>query len=297
MAEESDLSRTEPASPRRLQQARSQGDVPRSAELTAWVVLLSALAGLGWLAPQLFAALTLNLQTTLQSAAQPFPAQPFGPLLSIGVMLLPLLALIFVALLIAPMLLSGWVFAPRAINFNAQRLNPLAAFKRFFSIEGLFMVSKTLLKFGLVAGVCWLTLSGDWARLWALPGGTPAQSFSTAASLLLQGLLAVVGMLTVIAVLDSGWQWWRYRARHAMTWQEVLAEAKESEGSPEMRARMRSRQQAVAQSSTSPLPNPDETTSHSTKPTSGQVAGYPPLAGEHPDGHKGTNVMPRAVDE
>lgn len=248
MAEESDLSRTEPASPRRLQQARSQGDVPRSAELTAWVVLVSALAGLSWLAPQIFAALTLNIQTVLQSVAQPFPAQPFASLLSIGAMLLPVLVLIFVALLVAPMLLSGWVFAPGALNFNAQRLNPLAAFKRLFSLEGVFVISKTLLKFGLVAGVCWLTLSGNWARLWALPHIPPAQAFSAAAGLLLQGLLAVVGALAVIAIVDTGWQWWRYRARHAMTWQEVLAEAKESEGSPEMRGRMLARQQAAAQS-------------------------------------------------
>ena len=255
MAEESDLSRTEPASPRRLQQARSEGDVPRSAELTAWVVLLSALAGLAWWAPQIFAALTLNLQTALQSAAQPFPAQPFAaPLWSIASLLLPVLILIFVALLIAPMLLSGWVFAPGALNFNAQRLHPLLAFKRLFSLDGLFAIGKTLLKFALVIGAGWLTLSGEWTRLWALPFAPSTESFSTAASLLLQGLLAVVGVLAVIALADSGWQWWRYRARHAMTWQEVLAEAQESEGSPEMRGRMLGRQQAAAAQSAQQSP-------------------------------------------
>ena len=252
MAEESDLSRTEPASPRRLQQARSEGDVPRSAELTAWVVLLSALAALAWWAPQLFAALTLQFQTALQSAAQPFPAQPFAPWLSIATMLLRLLALIFIALLIAPMLLSGWVFAPGVLNFNAQRLNPLLTFKRLFSLDGMFVIGKTLLKFALVIGVCWLTLSGEWAHLWALPIGSAAEASRDAASLLLQGLLAVVGTLAVIAAVDAGWQWWRYRARHAMTWQEVLAESKESEGSPEMRGRMLARQQAAAQSAQHP---------------------------------------------
>jgi flagellar biosynthetic protein FlhB len=254
MAEESDLSRTEPASPRRLQQARNQGDVPRSAELTAWVVLVSALAGLAGLAPQIFAALTLNLQTALQSAAQAFPAQPFAPLLSIGAKLLPVLALIFFALLIAPMLLSGWVFAPGVLNFNAQRLNPLLVFKRLFSLDGFFAISKTLLKFALVIGVFWLTLSDEWTRLWALPVASSAESFRAAVSMLLRGLLAVVGALAVIAIADSGWQWWRYRARHAMTWQEVLAEARESEGNPEMRGRMLGRQQAAAAQSAQQSP-------------------------------------------
>ena len=252
MAEESDLSRTEPASPRRLQQARSEGDVPRSAELTAWVVLLSALAAVAFWAPQLFAALTLHFQTALQSAAQPFPAQPFAPWLPIATMLLPLLALIFIALLIAPMLLSGWVFAPGVLSFNAQRLHPLLAFKRLFSLDGVFAIAKTLLKFALIIGVCWLTLSSEWAHLWALPLGSAVEASRAAASLLLQGLLAVVGTLAVIAAIDAGWQWWRYRVRHAMTWQEVLAESKESEGSPEMRGRMLARQQAAAQSAQQP---------------------------------------------
>jgi flagellar biosynthetic protein FlhB len=264
MAEESDLSRTEPASPRRLQHARSQGDVARSAELTAWVVLLSALVALIGLAPRIFNALSLNLQTALQSAAQPFPAHPFDPLLSLGTVLLPLLGLIFVALLIAPLFLSGWVFSSSAVNFNAQRLNPLDKVKRLFSIEALFIAIKTLIKFALVGVACWLTLSGDWNRLFALPGTDPAQAFSTAAGLLVKGLLTVVGMLTVIAVLDTAWNWWRYRARHAMTWQEVMAEAQESEGSPQMRARMRGRQQAVVGE---PLTRPrDDAVKQASKP-------------------------------
>jgi len=77
MAEETDLSRTEPASPRRLQEARSAGDVPRSAELTAWVALLSALGMLGWQAPRLLEALQ-----ALTSAAYIHAAQPLSPALS-----------------------------------------------------------------------------------------------------------------------------------------------------------------------------------------------------------------------
>ena len=282
MAEESDLSRTEPASPRRLQQARSQGDVARSAELTAWVVLLSALVALIGLAPRIFNALSLNLQTALQLAAQPFPSHPFDSLLSLGTVLLPLLGLIFVALLIAPLLLSGWVFSPSAVNFNAQRLNPLAKVKRLFSIEALFIAIKTLIKFALVGVACWLTLSGEWSRLFALPGALPAHAFSTAAGLLIKGLLTVVGMLTVIAVLDTAWNWWRYRARHAMTWQEVMAEAQESEGSPAMRARMRGRQQAaVGEHLTRPR--------HDASQVSEPVAAYLPK-------QEGPDVMPRGVD-
>ena len=57
MAEETDLSRTEPPSPRRLQEARRAGHVPRSGEFTAWLVLLAALGVLGWQAPRLLLTL------------------------------------------------------------------------------------------------------------------------------------------------------------------------------------------------------------------------------------------------
>ena len=289
MAEESDLSRTEPASPRRLQQARSEGDVPRSAELTAWVVLFFALAALGWGGPTIFASLTQHFQSAFQSVADPFPADPFAPWLSLGSVLLPVLALIFVAVLIAPMLLSGWVFAPRALEFKAQRLHPLVVFQRLFSLDGVYVIAKTLLKFALIVGVVWLMLSGEWTRMWNLPLESPEQSARGAAGLLLQGLLAVVGALGVIAIVDTGWQWWRYRARHAMTWQEVLAEAKESEGSPEMRGRMLGRQQAAAQSATGLDPNSDGTYKHWSRPASGQVASTP--------GGGEANVMPKAIDK
>jgi flagellar biosynthetic protein FlhB len=274
MAEESDFSRTEPASPRRLQQARQDGDVPRSSELSAWVVLLTALGALNWLASSLFATLGHLLQTSLLASAHEFPAHPFALLLPVVSALLPMLALILLALLVAPMLLSGWVFAPRALAFNARQLDPLAAWKRLFSLDGLFVIGKSALKFALVAAVCWTMLANDFRHL--LPGVANDQFAPAAASVLLSGLLSVVGALAAFALADAGWQWWRYRTRHAMSWQEVQAEAQESEGSPEMRARVRQRQQEMGKGvkgGTSPLPNPL------------------PLAGE------GTNAEPRAIDE
>jgi flagellar biosynthetic protein FlhB len=60
-------------------------------------------------------------------------------------------------------------------------------------------------------------------------------------------VLALAATLALAAALDAGWRWWRYLRRHAMTWQEVMAEAREAEGSPQMRAQLRGRQQQVGQ--------------------------------------------------
>ena len=281
MAEETDLSRTEPASPRRLQQARAAGDVPRSTELTVWVVLLSAFAALGWLAPRLLQGLGELVQVSLRHAGQP-DQDPLvmAQALELLLLFLPLLAVVVIAALVAPMLLSGWVFAPQVMQADIRRLNPLAALARLLSYEAWFDILKTLLKLTLVAAAVWWAFSSGWTTLLGLPTGGVESAVTAASAWVGRGMLAVMAALAIVAVLDGGWRWWRYLRRHAMTWQEVLAEAREAEGSPEMRARMRQRQQqggVKAEMQASPLP---------PQPS--------PRAGEHPGGHEGANVRPKS---
>lgn len=247
MAEESDLSRTEPASPRRLQEARRAGDVPRSAELTAWVVLLAALAVLGWLAPRL-----LNAMQALTEAALIHAAHPFSPALleatkSALWAVLPVLVVIFVAALLAPMLLSGWVYAPQVTQADLTRANPFKPLVRLFSAESLFDGMLALLKLALVAVAVGWALANGWPGLRALLGSAVDESLQAGAAWVGRGVLALAAALAVAAALDAGWRWWRYLRRHAMTWQEVLAEARESEAHPEVRAQLRGRQQQAGQ--------------------------------------------------
>jgi len=244
MAEESDLSRTEPASPRRLQQARSAGDVPRSAELTAWVVLLSALGVLAWLAPRL-----LNALQTLTEAAFIHAAQPLSPVFLEAAQsalwaVLPVLVVIFAAALLAPMLLSGWVYAPQVTQADLTRANPFKPFARLFSADSLFDGTLALLKVALAAAAVGWALAEGWPGLQGLTG---SEALGGTAGWIGRGVLALAVALALAAALDAGWRWWRYLRRHAMTWQEVVAEAREAEGSPEMRAQLRSRQQQAGQ--------------------------------------------------
>ncbi|MEW6253464.1 MAG: EscU/YscU/HrcU family type III secretion system export apparatus switch protein, partial [Planctomycetota bacterium] len=93
-------------------------------------------------------------------------------------------------------------------------------------------------KLALVAvAVAWALTTG-WPMLDTLASGPAAL-----ASWLGRGVLAVAGALAVAAALDAGWRWWRYLRRHAMTWQEMLAEAREAELPPEVQAQLRARQQ------------------------------------------------------
>ena len=247
MAEETDLSRTEPASPRRLQQARSAGDVPRSAELTAWVVLLAALGILGWSASRLFGAMQALTESAFIHAAQPLSPIFLESAQAALWAVLPVLAAIFIAALVAPMLLSGWVFAPQTTQADLTRANPFKPIGRIFSIDFWFDGGRALLKLALAVGAVGWALTSGWPELQSLAASEMNVALSATTAWVGRGVLALAAALAVAAALDAGWRWWRYLQRHAMTWQEVLAEAREAEGSPEMRAQMRGRQQQAGQ--------------------------------------------------
>jgi len=247
MAEETDLSRTEPASQRRLQLARSMGDVPRSAELTAWAVLMSALGMLGWLAPRLLNALQVLTEVAFIHAAQLFSPVFIQAAWTAVWAVLPVLGVIFAAALVAPILLSGWVFAPQAAQADLTRANPFKPFARLFSVESLFDGSLALLKLALAAAAVGWVLTSDWSGLHSLTRSEMSVALDVTAAWVGRGVLVLAAALTLAAAVDAGWRWWRYLRRHAMTGQEILAEARESEVSPEVRARMRGRQQQAGQ--------------------------------------------------
>lgn len=247
MAEESDPSRTEPASPQRLQQARSAGDVPRSGELSAWLVLLAALAILGWSAPRVFGSMQVLIESAFIHAAQPLSPLFLESAQSAFWAVLPVLAAIFVATLVAPVVLSGWVFAPHTSQVNLTRAYPFKSIGRLFTLDFWFDGGLALLKLALaVIAVGWALTSG-WPELQSLAAAELNDALRASVAWVGRGVLALAAALAVAALLDAGWRWWRYLRRHAMTWQEVLAEARESEVSPEMRAQMQGRQQQVGQ--------------------------------------------------
>ncbi|MHB0973612.1 MAG: EscU/YscU/HrcU family type III secretion system export apparatus switch protein [Thiobacillus sp.] len=247
MAEETDLSRTEPASPRRLQQARSAGDVPRSAELTAWGVLLSALGMLAWLAPRLFNALQALTEAAFTYAAQPFSPDFLQTAWAALWAVMPVLAVIFAAALVAPILLSGWVFAPQLTQADLARTYPFKPLVRLFSIDSVFDGSLMLLKLALTAAAVGWALASGWPGLQSLTRSEMSVALDVTAAWVGRGVLVLAAALTLAAAVDAGWRWWRYLRRHAMTWQEVLAEARESEVNPEVRARLQGRQQRSGQ--------------------------------------------------
>ena len=151
MAEDSDLERTEPPSPRRLEEARRKGQVPRSRELTTFAVLMTGLLSAFWGGPELYAAIKGIILTEFNFSHASLADSSQMPLHFISSMRIALLALmpIFLATLLAalltPVMIGGWLFSLETLSPNFGRMNPMSGVARMFSVRSVIEMLKALL--------------------------------------------------------------------------------------------------------------------------------------------------------
>lgn len=245
MSEHSAQERTEQATPKRLQEARERGQVPRSRELTTMAVLLISAAGMMLLGDGI---VRQNLRTMELSFAVPRAElmDPATMLLklqqaifeSTGA-LMPFFVLVVAAALLAPMALSGWSFSSKAIAFKWDKLDPIKGMGRIFAVRGLVELVKALAKFCVVLAVAILILMGNAEALLGLGGEDVNPAIADAGTLLLHAFLILSGAMIVIAAIDVPFQIWDHNKQLRMTRQEIKDEFRQTDGSPEMKRRIR----------------------------------------------------------
>lgn len=254
MAEESDLERTEPASTRRLEQAREEGNVPQSRELMAFMVLAAG-AGVfwvlgGWLSQRSSGLLRHGLSFSRDAAfdtslmtgsALALTAEAFviaGPIFLFAV----------AAAIVTPFMIGGGVISPKAFQLDFNRIDPIKGFARMFSWQSVAELVKAVLKALLIGGVLYWVVRHEQDRLFALLSQPIETALISFAQLLLYSFLALVAGLAIIAAIDVPFQLWQYHDRLKMTYEELKREARESEGDPHLKARIRSQQREMARS-------------------------------------------------
>lgn len=160
--------------------------------------------------------------------------------------LVPLFGLIVLAALLAPLALGGWNFSTEALAPKFSRLSPLDGFKRMFSVKSVVELGKALAKFGVVGFIAVLVLWNDASEMLSLGREPTAAAIGHAIRLSGQGLIWVSAGLLLIAGFDVPFQLWQHAKQLKMTREEVRREMKESEGSPEIKGRIRQLQQQLA---------------------------------------------------
>lgn len=252
MAEDSDLERTEEATPKRIEKAREEGQVARSLELTTFTVLLASAAGILFMGTsmmdKLLKLMKAGMQMDRELAFQPdlminrMYELAFEALIAIA----PLLFLLLVVAFFAPMSLSGWMFSTKALMPKFDRLDPIKGIGRIFSVHSLVELVKALLKTVVIGSVAALVIWSNKESVMMLLTMPVDLGISRTGEFLTMSFLLIVGAMIVVVVIDVPYKLWEHAKQLRMTKEEIRKEYKESEGDPFIKARIRGLQREAA---------------------------------------------------
>lgn len=296
MADDSDLEKTEAASQQRLTKAREEGDVPRSRELATFTVLMAAVAGFwlwgGAILGQLRHLLSYGLSFQREQVMDPaqLGSGLARQLFELFMVFVPLIGLTVLTALLSPALIGGWLFSAKALGPNFGKLNPINGLSQMVSLHALTELFKALGKTALVSAAAYFVIASQLDSVFGLGLQDPALGMAHQGHLLLQCFAALVASLALIALIDAPYQMWSYSKKLMMTRQEVRQEAKESDGNPEIKAKIRAQQREMARRRMmAEVPTADVVL---TNPTHYAVAlKYPP------DSHLAPTVVAKGVNE
>ncbi|NMG45212.1 flagellar type III secretion system protein FlhB [Aromatoleum toluvorans] len=252
MAEDSDLEKTEQPSPRRLEQAREEGQVPQSRELSTFLVLMAGVSAL-WMMGEWISGRILDMLRAGFSIerARAFDSKlmlaGFGDLITDALLtMLPLFGILMVAAIAAPILMGGFVFAPGLLGLKLERMNPIQGVSRMFSMHGLAELVKSLLKAAVVGLMGVFAVWREHEHIFGLTGETVEAAVPDFLKMVLFATLLIIMGLAILALIDVPFQLWQYNKKLRMTKEEVKRESKEQDGDPQVKGRIRAMQREMA---------------------------------------------------
>lgn len=253
MAEESSDERTEEPTGRRLEQARTKGQIARSKELGTAAVLISAACGFYMLGPSLAISLTRVFEIVFtMDRAQIFDTNEMFKVWGVvaGEIAWPMakiMLLIVVVAFIGNVSLGGINFSTQAMMPKASKMSPLAGFKRMFGVQALVELTKGIAKFSVVAFSAYFLLSFYFNDIMLLSSDHLPGNVYHALDLLVWMFILLCSSILFIVVIDVPFQIWNHNKQLKMTKQEVKDEYKDTEGKPEVKGHIRQMQRELAQ--------------------------------------------------
>jgi len=262
--ESSSQDRNLPASERKLQKARDDGQVARSRDLGNLAVLGGGALALMTLAPSMFGQLKTHVSLQLLFDAQTLK-DPMVMVTRLGVMVgiglqasIVFAAVVSVIAILSAVAAGGWVASLKPITPDFSRLNPLDGFGRLFAKEKATEVGKMSFISCMLLLVGFSYLKGGLNTLSSLVLQPSAKSLTYLADWMTTGMGLMLLVVLVVAMVDVPLQTFLHKSRMKMSHQEMKQESKESDGNPQMKGRMRQRQRDIANgNSISKVPKAD----------------------------------------
>ena len=249
MAHDDTGDKTEQPTARRREEAREEGQIARSADLTAAVALLAGLLLLKALGPRMLDTM-LNMTRALGEA----PAIDTGGLLpwikKVGLatvdLLGPFLGLLVAITIAGTAAQSGLLLTWKKLSLKPDRIDPVAGAKRLFSGDALSRLLLGLLKVGVVAAIAYFTIRGRIGTVLSAGALHTGGIFAVSAALLFDLAVRLGLALLILGIVDYLLQRWKLERQLRMTKQEVRDELKKMEGDPLIKQRRRQLQARLA---------------------------------------------------
>jgi flagellar biosynthetic protein FlhB len=254
MADQQDDSqdKTEEPTARRLSKAREEGQIARSTEITiaasvisvAIYIYLFGSALLGNVANIFARGLVFDSMAVLepQVALGRLGDAAIEALLSIT----PILILTAVVVLACSGLIGGYNFSWKSLQPKASKFNPIAGLKRMFGLQALVNLAKSLAKFFLVGGVTYFLIDASITEFAEISLMALEPGLTASAAILTTAFLVASCTLIIIALIDAPYQLYQHNEKMKMSLKEVKDERKDTEGSPEVKQRIRQKQREVS---------------------------------------------------
>ena len=245
MADEPAAERTERPTTKKLSEARRKGRVPQSQELMSAVSILVLVTMVALLAPRLMQWLIVQTRQGMSCEIGIFAdSKAFmnfinTKIISSIVVICPIFAALCAGSVLACAAVGGLNYSPEAMRFKWSSLNPISGLQNLVNAKSIVHFLMSVLKLFFVSIIVWLYLQKRLDVLASLRWAWSAQILAATAKIILGLMIRVCIALLIIAIVDVFYQKWKYIETLKMTRQEVKEERKQTEGSPEVKSRVR----------------------------------------------------------
>jgi len=244
--------KTEPATPRKRQEARKKGQVASSQEIPAAFILLFVFLSFmmlgGYYKDRLYRMFGDSFESGL---TMELTAESLGTLVTkwmteVALLLLPIFAIALVIGVVSNVFQFGWLFTFETIKPSLKKIDPIQGVKHMFSSRSLVEFVKSILKLLIVGLMVYMTIQGELDSIVMLDHAPPEQILSFAASLTMSLGIKIAVLLVVLSLLDFLYRKYMHEKSLRMSKQDIKDEHKKVEGDPLIKGRIREKQRRMA---------------------------------------------------
>lgn len=248
--------KTEPPTSKKLNDARKEGQVARSKELTTSVELLILFLTLkiyiGFMGDKFLESFKSTFQNFTKMVDGEFTTGMAEGLLRdsitrILVICIPICAIAVIVSFTVVLFQVKWKVSGKLLQPKFSKINPVNGFKKLFSLEKVFSLVIEVVKIAVIAYVAYSTLKDEWQTLLILYDISLFQAISLIGKLVIDLGIKISMFFLIIGFADYVYQKFKFMKDMRMTKQEVKDEFKQSEGDPQVKRKIRSKMMEVSQ--------------------------------------------------